>query len=498
MIHVDLQKGIKPIHNFWNNFHFHPTDAIEDDWGQRILNQAAEDRIADTVRMYAMLEDIVTMDENGGLRYDFTLNDQRLDYMLSKGYGIFLSYNFIPACIATDPNENSSVSKNKTRYKGKMIITSPPKDYALWEEICYRYTKHIVERYGIDVISTFYMQCFNEPDIAPFFMKNATVEERQVEYMKLYRAFVSGVTRVSSRIKVGGPALAYHESFLDYYLSHVKEEGLKLDFVCFHNYGTDPAGLNSGERHFSVQRMLEKEQVRIDLIRKYFPSGVEIITDEWGAASNGFFNIEECPAFIFRENSGYAAFMGKMITLFIEKDLAIDKMMICLSGQHEMVVDFSGFRNFFTLNFIKKPIYNAYALLRRIKDTQIAAETDVSDLSVLASRSQDGSAAILLSYASEHFDKNLPGICDKLTIDGIHDRRRVALWIIDETHTNPYTLYKAQGMVDPLTEEQIALLRREGTMKPVYEAETDACGMLSVDVSFGNDALVLVELSAAE
>ena len=81
---IDTTKTVKKLENFWNHIHFHPTDAIEDDWGQRILNRVAEDKVAKTVRMYAMLEDIVTMDENGNLKYDFTLNDTRMDYMIKE------------------------------------------------------------------------------------------------------------------------------------------------------------------------------------------------------------------------------------------------------------------------------------------------------------------------------------------------------------------------------------------------------------------------------
>ena len=93
-------KIVKTQDNFWNHIHFHPTDAIEDEWGQNILNEIAKDKVAGTVRMYAMLEDIVTMDENGKLVYDYTLNDQRMDYMIDKGFNLLVSYNFIPKCIA--------------------------------------------------------------------------------------------------------------------------------------------------------------------------------------------------------------------------------------------------------------------------------------------------------------------------------------------------------------------------------------------------------------
>ena len=70
---------IKQQHNFWSNFMFHPTDAIEDPWGKRILDTIAEDKSIDTVRMYPMFEDIMYDDGNGGYKYDFRVNDLRLD-----------------------------------------------------------------------------------------------------------------------------------------------------------------------------------------------------------------------------------------------------------------------------------------------------------------------------------------------------------------------------------------------------------------------------------
>ena len=131
MITVQCGKKVRNVKNFWNNIHFHPTDAIEDDWGQAILNDVAKDHIAQTVRMYAMLEDIVTMDDQGVLHYDYTLNDTRIDYMISKGFDLLLDYNFTPPCIASDPGQVNNVSKNKTRYKGKMLNTSKPRDFGL-------------------------------------------------------------------------------------------------------------------------------------------------------------------------------------------------------------------------------------------------------------------------------------------------------------------------------------------------------------------------------
>jgi len=488
---------VKKIHNFWNNIHFHPTDAIEDDWGRRILDQVAADNAAETVRMYAMLEDIVSMGENGELKYDFTLNDLRLDYMMEKGFKIFLSYNFIPPCIASDSGSTSTVCKNKTRYKGKVITTSPPKDYALWEEVCCQYTKHIVERYGEDTVAEWDLQCYNEPDISLFFMtgmdESAESQKLRLEnYCKLYKHFANGVMRVSPKLRVGGPALAHSHEFMDGFLAFVRRENLRLDFISLHTYGTTPKQLNDETLPFHAENTLTKHLALTTIIDKHYPDGIEVIVDEWGAATAGFYNREECPKLMLREDSRYAAYFGKMIKAYADKDINISKMMICLSGQHEMVEDFSGFRNFFTLNFIRKPIYNAYVLARKLHDNLLNAEYDNSDMSVMATKSDDDKYAVLISYASENFDKDLPNVDETIGISNISGERDIKIWCIDEKHVNPYMMSVRNGW-DKFTPKQIDQLRKEGELVPMEECKVNADGTLKINVSFTNNALVLVE-----
>ena len=56
------EKEERKINNFWNHCLFHPTDAVEDPWGKRILDRMAKDGAIKSVRIYAMLEDIVYLD----------------------------------------------------------------------------------------------------------------------------------------------------------------------------------------------------------------------------------------------------------------------------------------------------------------------------------------------------------------------------------------------------------------------------------------------------
>ena len=76
---------IKERKNFWGQCLFHPTDAVEDPWGKRILDRISADKAIDTVRVYTMFEDIVYLGEDGKICYDFRLCDLRLDYLCKPG-----------------------------------------------------------------------------------------------------------------------------------------------------------------------------------------------------------------------------------------------------------------------------------------------------------------------------------------------------------------------------------------------------------------------------
>ena len=465
-------KVYKKQKNFWNNCLFHPTDAVEDPWGKRILDQMAKDNAIQTVRIYTMFEDIVYMDENDELQYDFRLSDLRLDYLVEKGYDLLLAYGGMPDCISNNEYQNSNVAKNKTRYKGKMWNTSPPKDVKLWEEICYRYTLHNVERYGIERVSSWYCQCFNEPDIYAFFMYGLQCENpyerRAIEYYAMYKAFVRGIRRVSDKIPVGGPALAAKGIFMETFLNRVKEENTEIDFISFHCYGTSPQELNDGVRKICVENVLEKYREKMEVVKRCGFGDKPILIDEWGAASHGFFNREECPQLMYRETEEYSAFYVRLIHDILYSDMKIEKLIICLSGQHEMVEDFSGFNNFFTLNFIRKPIYNAYVLARKLHEEVVEVEKSTENLYVLPTKNSEGEYSVLLTYASEYYEENIENIEEEIEFEEDLTGKHLTVYRIDKDTTNPYRSFQKFGVKQP-NEEQIKLLKEEGKLKPVRE-----------------------------
>ena len=287
-------------------------------------------------------------------------------------------------------------------------------------------------------------------------LPESAVAVRSEAYNKMYAGFERGIRRASEKLTLGGPCLAYNLDFLKQFLNFVKTNDLRLDFISMHNYGTSPELLNNGE-DFSVEHNVKKQKNYLATIRNAGFQHTPIIVDEWGMASCGFYNRTQCPHFLARETEMMAAYFIKLIHAFIREDFKIERLMICLSGQHEMTEDFSGFRNFFTLNFIAKPIYNAYRMASELGEDFLAAEYENEHLAVLPTRKENGQYAVLLTYAAEHFQDNLPAVEETLTLPDA-EGKAFEIYCIDRLHTNPYRLYE-KGITD------LDVLREEGQLK---------------------------------
>ena len=487
----------KIVPRFWDGIVFHPTDAIEDDWGQRILDQLAADRAVRTVRIYAMFEDIASLDEKGEIRYDFELNDLRLDYLLSRGFVPMVTYGFLPPWLCVHEDFSSSIAKAPLRYKGKRVVNSYARDPEKWGEICRAYTEHITARYGREQVRGWKLQCYNEPDIKPFFMAEAGDSNdpdaeiaRLREYLKLYRAFAKAVKGVDEGYRIGN-SYASRTAFMEGFLKAVRDEGLPLDFLGIHTYGTGVKLLNNGEKPFSSMACVEKYRVLRSLADRTIGRDLPVVCDEWGASSAGFHNVEECPSLILREKSAFAAYFGKLITHYADEDRRPENLMICLSGQHEMTVDFSGFRNFFTLHFIRKPIYNAHVLANKLGEKMLQRSPDPENVTVYPTVDEKGRIAVLLSYAAPHFNETLPPRTLEIAFEGFSGKAAGRLWRIDPDHTDPYAEYLRRGLSDPIPEEDLKDLAGIGEPK----AETFSCDLARpLTLTLPCDGFALLEL----
>lgn len=474
-IKIEAAKKLKKLNGFWKGIHFCPTDAIEDDWGGHILRQASTDRAADFNRIFTMFEDIVSMDEHGTLIYDYTLTDLRFDMMIELGYELMVDFNFMPLCIASDKDCIGITG----RYKGKEINVSEPTDYKLWQEICRHYTQHLVDRYGIERVSKWYFQCWNEPD-HHFWLKDDGnddfMKKQAVAYTKLYDHFVEGVCAVSDKIKVGGPSLSRSKKdFTDIFFNHIKngtnyangKTGTKFDFYGIHAYYMGGKNFADG-LYPMVKAINDKIVILSDIAKSHGFDDIEVIVDEWDFTYGGFCGSDQYEEMSYRDSEYFAAMHGKLTDYIIKHNTQVSKMLICLYGQHNLVKDFCGYRNFFTLNRFPKPIYNQYVMEGKLLDTLIEAEYKENDtLSILPTCDDDGNIAIMAAYADDNFKNSIPDINTDINICGLNGTYNINIYKIDKNTCNSYRTWGELGSPYNPDQWQREVILQKSKFKPV-------------------------------
>src|SRR6185369_10924443 len=112
------------------------------------------------VRFHNILHDEVGVydeDEKGNPVYNFAYVDQIYDGLLKNGVRPFGEISFMPKKLASNPN-----ALHPFWYKQNV---SPPKDYAKWDALMKAFAQHLIDRYGINEVSQWYFEVWNEPNI---------------------------------------------------------------------------------------------------------------------------------------------------------------------------------------------------------------------------------------------------------------------------------------------------------------------------------------------
>lgn len=204
-------------------------------------------------RMDNVLTNAVKDDGKGGLAYDFSDLERRVSFMRKIGAEPILCASYMPQALDAIPD--------KDRH-------SAPKDYKLWEELCFRAARHLVERKmpvkwwevwnetnagwikpgpndtGTEEFAKLYEAALGKP-------AESKDDVRLLEaYMKLYAATVAGVRRADPGAMVGGPCLASApfertpetnyavrgKVFARALMMYCRTHKLPLDFISWHEY----------------------------------------------------------------------------------------------------------------------------------------------------------------------------------------------------------------------------------------------------------------------
>ncbi len=158
--------------------------------------------------------------------YDFAITDHYLNQIMSCGTEVFYRLG------------------SKIEHEVKKYNTLPPKDFQKWAEIC----EHIIMHYTEGFANGFthrieYWEIWNEPDLDPEGAENKrTWGGTDAQFYEFYTVVATHLKGRFPHLKIGGPASAYREGWIEGFLKHLTKDGRRvpLDFFSWHCYGHLP------------------------------------------------------------------------------------------------------------------------------------------------------------------------------------------------------------------------------------------------------------------
>jgi xylan 1,4-beta-xylosidase len=412
--------------------------------------------------------------------YNFSYIDQIYDGLLANHIRPFVELSFMPKKMASDPT-----ALHAFWYKQNV---SPPKDYALWDAMVTAFTRHLIDRYGIEEVSKWRFEVWNEPNL-DFWVGNP----KQPTYFELYDHTALAIKKVSSRLLIGGPSTA-QAAWVAAFLEHCKQNNIPVDFVTTHVYANDTA-----KDVFGTNEQIPRDKMVCRAVHK--------VHDEIAASP-----FPNTPLIFSEYNASYAnepdvtdtVYMGPWLAGTISQCDGLTQAMSYWSfsdvfeEQGVIKTPFYGGFGLVAEDGIPKPALNAFAMLHQLGNRRIKVDSD----SALATRRSDGAIAIALwNYAPPAGTgaiytpppANLgPSRTFTVKLSGVSPNAPVQFWRLDADHGNVIKTFDAMGRPAFPTRDQITQLRAAGRPFPPQNLSLTN-GALTITVP--PQGLVLIKLS---
>jgi xylan 1,4-beta-xylosidase len=440
---VDAAAPTRPFPHFWEHMFGSGRAALTLRAGYRDDLRAVRAVTAVSyIRFHAIFHDelgVYAEDPHGGAVYNFSYVDQVYDGLLSNGVKPFVELSFMPRQLA------ARQARHSFWYHP---IVAPPKDYARWDALIGAFARHLVERYGIDEVSQWYFEVWNEPNLDFW-----AGQPRQTTYWTLYDHTARALKAVDQRLRVGGPATA-QAAWVAAFIRHCQEHGIPVDFVSSHVYGDDSAkDVFASTEHIARDQMVCRAvgKVHAEIESSPLPS-LPLIWTEFNAT---FRNLPEVTD---------SAYMGPWLGETIRQcdGLVQDMSYWTFSDVFEetgvVKTPFYGGYGLLAVGGLPKPAFNAFALLHQLGEQRFLSEATGS----LLTRRADGALVIALwNYA----EPAATGPSRKVLLQVKNaDVRTASVQLVDSQHGNVHVAYERMGSPRYPTREQLAELRAAATL----------------------------------
>ena len=431
----DLAEATTPLPHFWEHTvgSDHAPMALRADWRQQ-LKRAHDDLGFRYVRFHGLLSDDfgTLVRHNGELVYSFFNSDQVFDFLLSIGMRPFVELSFMPSVLA-------SGTRTVFKYQGNV---TPPKDYKQWSTLIERLVSHWTDRYGKREMGEWLFEVWNEPNLKEFWSGT------QRDYFRLYRYTAEAIKKVSSTLKVGGPATAKSE-WIEDFVDFCERNDVPADFVSTHHYPNDgfESDADTEVQLFKSQRGVMREVAQNT---RQHARHRPVYYTEWNTSSNPGDPLHDEP---------YAA--AAVASTVLEANGLVEGYGFWtfsdIFEEHFLSsVPFHGGFGLVTINGIPKPTYRIFELLHQLGDRQSLVDGlhETVDCSVIQ---KESSVTVLLS---NHTTPGHSIETEQITLRLANAREPVTARIqrVDEEHANPKRLWREMGQPEHLRAKDVERL----------------------------------------
>ena len=454
-----------------------------------------------------------TEDSQGKAAYDWRILDRIFDAYRDRGLEPYAQIGFMPQALSVKPEPYQHEWRPGLPYN--KVYTGwayPPKDYAKWAELVFRWAEHSVERYGRAEVERWYWEVWNEPNIAYW---QGTPEE----FHKLHDFAVDAVRRALPTARVGGPDTAggggpFLRGFLEHCLRGTNyatgKTGTPLDFLSFHAKGA-PRFVD-GHVQMGIANQLRTIDGAFTIIASFpelkeKPIVIGESDPEGCAACQG-------PQLGYRNGTMYSSYTA---AVFARKHDLAEKHGVNLAGaltwafEFEDQPYFAGFRALAS-NGLDLPVLNVFRMFGKMGGRRLSVRSTAEvgldtmlrdgvratpDVSALASLEPRKLSVLVWHY----HDDDVPGpeAAVELSVTGLPLARgeaRLQHYRIDESHSNSYAAWKRMGSPVAPNEQQYAELEAAGqlaAMEPAPAVRVEG-GAARVSLALPRQAVSLLVL----
>ncbi|HTC58372.1 MAG TPA: hypothetical protein VK706_18310 [Candidatus Sulfotelmatobacter sp.] len=398
------------------------------------------------VRFHAIFHDEVGVydeDKQGQPVFNFSYVDQIYDGLLANGVRPFVELSFMPNKLAAKPIMQAFWYKPDV---------APPKDWAKWDNLITQFVSHLVDRYGLDEVSQWYFEVWNEPNLDFW-----GGDPKQATYWDLYDHTARAVKAVNPRLRIGGPATA-QAAWADAFIQHCAANHVPVDFVSSHVYGNDQA-----KDVFGTDENIPRDKMVCRAVKK--------VHDQIAASS-----MPNLPLIWSEFNASYfnepavtdTSYMGPWLADTIRQcDGLVDVMSYwtfsdVFEEQGVVQTPFYGGFGLLAEDGIPKPAFYAFKLLHHLGEQRIAVSSD----SALLTKKKDGTLVIAIwNYAPpEKVDA-----AKTITLRFQGHYRHAIVSTVDPDHGDVHSIYEKMGSPRYLSDAQIRQLKQAAELPAAAE-----------------------------